>query len=178
MRYFIDSEFSERGPKHPIELISIAIVAEDGREFYAINSAWYGFLAHRRASKWVQENVLSHLPTGADMNMSSGGSPRMAWEGRQRMSISEIRKEILAFIGDDEKPEFWGHYADYDWVVFCQIFGAMIDLPRGWPMYCKDLKQLVDEKGNPDLPTMPFAIEHHALYDAREIKYRYEWLQA
>ncbi|MFA5377755.1 MAG: 3'-5' exoribonuclease [Dehalococcoidia bacterium] len=176
MKYFIDSEFSERGPKHPVELISIAIVAEDGREFYAINDAWYGFLAHRRASKWVQDNVLSHLPADADTDVSNGGSPRMAWEGSRRMPISQIREEILAFVGNDPKPEFWGYYADYDWVAFCQIFGAMIDLPTGWPMYCRDLKQICDERGNPTLPDMPNCIEHHALYDAREIKYRYDWL--
>ncbi len=178
MKYFIDSEFSERGPKHPIELISIAIVAEDGREFYAINRAWYGFMAHRRASKWVQDHVLSHLPNGSNSNVSSGGSPRMAREAEGIMSLDAIRKEILDFIGNDPSPEFWGYYADYDWVVFCQIFGAMIDLPKGWPMFCMDLKQLCQEKGNRKLPDMPNSIEHHALYDARETKYRYEWLVA
>jgi len=30
MKYFIDTEFSEMGSNHPITLISIAIVAEDG----------------------------------------------------------------------------------------------------------------------------------------------------
>ena len=110
------------------------------------------------------------------MNMSAGGSPRMAWEGSRRMSLSEIRDEILEFVGADPSPEFWGYYADYDWVVFCQIFGAMIDLPKGWPMYCRDLKQLADEKGNPKLPALANTIEHHALYDARETKMRYEWL--
>ena len=100
----------------------------------------------------------------------------MAWEGSRRMPISQIKREILDFIGADPSPEFWGYYADYDWVVFCQIFGAMIDLPKGWPMYCRDLKQLCDEKGNPKLPDMPNSIEHHALYDALETKYRYDWL--
>lgn len=176
MKYFIDTEFSERGPRYPIELISIGIVAEDGREFYAINSAWYGFMAHRRASKWVRDNVLSLLPRGEDMNMTCGGSPRMSWEGSRRMSVSEMKDDILDFIGDDPSPEFWGYYADYDWVVFCQIFGAMSDLPKGWPMYCRDLKQLCDERGNPKLPDMPNSIEHHALYDALETKYRYDWL--
>lgn len=51
------------------------------------------------------------------------------------------------------QPEFYAYYADYDWVVFCWLFGRMIDLPKGFPMYCKDLKQLVDEhfKINRDL---------------------------
>ena len=44
------------------------------------------------------------------------------------------------------QPEFYAYYADYDWVVFCWLFGRMGDLPKGFPMYCKDLKQMLDEK--------------------------------
>lgn len=43
-------------------------------------------------------------------------------------------------------PQFYGYYSDYDWVVFCWLFGKMIDLPKGFPMYCIDLKQILDEK--------------------------------
>lgn len=43
-------------------------------------------------------------------------------------------------------PVFYGYYADYDWVLFCSLYGTMIDLPKGFPMYCKDLKQMLDEK--------------------------------
>lgn len=42
------------------------------------------------------------------------------------------------------EPEFYGYYCDYDWVVFCSLFGKMINLPEGFPMYCKDLKQMLD----------------------------------
>lgn len=35
MKYFFDTEFHEDG--RTIDLISIGIVAEDGREYYAIN---------------------------------------------------------------------------------------------------------------------------------------------
>jgi hypothetical protein len=42
-------------------------------------------------------------------------------------------------------PEFYAYYADYDWVAFCWLFGRMIDLPDGFPMYCRDLKQMLDE---------------------------------
>jgi len=43
-------------------------------------------------------------------------------------------------------PEFYAYYCSYDWVAFCWIFGKMIDLPKGFPMYCNDLKQTFDEK--------------------------------
>lgn len=36
MRYFIDTEFIEK--PNTIDLISIAIIAEDGRELYLISS--------------------------------------------------------------------------------------------------------------------------------------------
>src|SRR5258708_2885453 len=55
MRYWMDCEFIEDG--HTIELISIGIVAEDGREYYAQS----GEFDRRNASDWVKENVLSHL---------------------------------------------------------------------------------------------------------------------
>lgn len=46
---------------------------------------------------------------------------------------------------DQSRPVFHAYYGDYDWVVFCWIFGRMIDLPDGFPMYCRDLKQMFDE---------------------------------
>ena len=46
----------------------------------------------------------------------------------------------------DDSPKFYAYYAGYDWVVFCWLFGKMIDLPKGFPMYCIDLKQSLDEK--------------------------------
>lgn len=143
MKYFIDTEFSERGARFPAELISIGIVAEDGREFYA-HSASYDIGG---CSEWVQENVLPHV------------------QGEPTMSLWSIAESIKIFVGSTE-PEFWGYYADYDWVVFAQIFGTMMDLPSGWPMYCRDIKQWCDQLGNPKLPEQS-STEHNALHDAR-----------
>lgn len=67
--------------------------------------------------------------------------------------------------------EFYGYYADYDWVVFCQLFGRMVDLPEGFPYYCRDLKQTMDElglDGDWKKTNCPDPVnEHHALVDAR-----------
>ena len=56
MRYFYDTEFIEDGST--IELVSIGIVAEDGREFYAVSTEFNA----SNANEWVRENVLSKLP--------------------------------------------------------------------------------------------------------------------
>lgn len=152
MKYFLDTEFIESGPYYSIALLSIGIVAEDGREFYAVNRE----ADRNRASDWVKENVLPHL----------GDTTPQA--------LATIGYMIQKFVGEDE-PEFWGYYADYDWVVFCQIFGAMINLPKGWPMFCRDIKQAAMELGNPKLPTQE-SVEHNALSDARWNKLAYEFL--
>jgi hypothetical protein len=69
---------------------------------------------------------------------------------------------IQVWVGPE--PEFWAYYADYDWVALCQLYGTMMDLPKGWPMYCRDLKQVADERGA-TLPPQQ-GTEHHALADA------------
>lgn len=139
MRFWFDTEFYEDG--RCIQLISIGIVAADGRTYYAETTQ---SRALANASDWLAENVKPHL-TGAITL-------------RDRM-----RADIVTFMGD--KPEIWAYYADYDWVVLCQLFGRMIDLPEGWPMYCRDIKQLADDLGNPKLPPQATAA-HNALNDA------------
>lgn len=73
-------------------------------------------------------------------------------------------------------PEFYGYYCDYDWVAFRWLFGRMIDLPSGFPMYCIDLKQKLDEKSKTFMPMEDLKAlkdypkqtnEHNALADAR-----------
>lgn len=62
-------------------------------------------------------------------------------------NISEFYNRTKKYGWKTETPiEFYGYYSDYDWVLFCSLFGRMIDLPKGFPMYCIDLKQSLDEK--------------------------------
>lgn len=44
--------------------------------------------------------------------------------------------------------ELYGYYSAYDHVCLAWLFGKMIDLPDGFPMYTNDLKQMFDEKQN------------------------------
>lgn len=166
MKYFYDTEFIEDG--RTIDLISIAIVAEDGREYYAISKEF----KPRKASKWVKENVLNHLPP---RRPSFYDSPRIKGESLAWKSRKQIAQDILDFVGEDS-PEFWAYYADYDHVALCQLFGRMIDLPTHFPMYTRDLKQLLDDRGNPKMPKPKD--EHQALSDARWVKEVYDTIKA
>jgi hypothetical protein len=157
MKFFLDTEFIESGHLNPIQLVSIGVVAEDGREFYAISSQFNPDMAN----EWVRENVLAKLESPEDF---------------PRKLLKDIAAELQEFVGP-EKPEFWGYYADYDWVVVAQMFGRMVDLPKGWPMYCRDIKQLAVELGDPKLPEQGKG-EHNALADAQWNKVAYEFLMA
>lgn len=212
MKYFFDTEFIEDISKwtlaknrHFIDLISIGIVAEDGREYYAISKDFNP----DDASQWVKENVLYPImvENGYTKNLSNLhgklGYSRSAIKDIQKRkgkSNKQIAVEIAAFVNEglevvidkvtradcwNEKfyqnefayikrhntfipetiyssgfnndgyarnkkiiynqPVFYGYFADYDWVLFCSLYGKMIDLPKGFPMYCRDLKQMLDE---------------------------------
>lgn len=155
MRYFLDTEFIENG--ETVDLISIGIVAEDGRNLYLKNME----CDFSKANQWVQDNVFPHLDD-FDLDTRQPGGTTSYWSTRD-----QIKREIIAFIGDDPTPQFWGYYADYDWVVLCQLLGRMIDLPESWPMFCRDIKQLAKQLGNPDLHALISNVEeHNALADA------------
>ncbi len=140
-------------------------MAEDGREYYAQNLD----CDLTRANQWVRFNVIPHLtPFSTDDLDESRRVWRYSWQ---------IAADIRAFVDPDTygKPQFWGYFADYDWVVLCQLFGTMTDLPKGWPMYCRDIKQWCDELGNPKLPEQDKG-KHHALADARWNRRAWEFL--
>lgn len=184
MNYYLDTEFIEgfkkpipflptigkwNKPEFFIQLVSIGIVAEDGREYYAISNEFNPKLA----DEWVKENVLkpiheeleakrylkmSQIPVlyGSEMKYSIKNFKKLLkWSAK---SNQEIKMNIVKFMGggiDSDQidvlyvpsdTQVYAYYADYDWVVFCSLFGRMIDLPSGMPMFCRDLKQMLDEK--------------------------------
>jgi hypothetical protein len=236
MRYFLDTEFQEGFYKplfgrrrHFIDLISIALVAEDGREYYAVSKEFN--LKSVWKDEWLRENVLRALYE--DLWLRTGIYCRtyhpdliqpftrqtlqnlIGWYGRTNQ---QIKNEIVQFVCPyvlaseyadmcsidqgmeyylkENPPEFWADYADYDWVLFCSLFGRMIDLPKGFPMYCRDLKQVADDivkaswekvkdstwghigidkvSKMPGYPQNPN--QHHALWDARYDRDKYKFL--
>lgn len=156
-KFFVDTEFSERGRSHPITLISLGAVSEYGDEFYAVSSDF----KEEDCSDWLKANVLPHLGDA------------------KRIPLRDIAVKFFHWVElvstQNTRPAFWGYYADYDWVVIAQMFGTMMDLPKGWPMYCRDLKQWCDQLGNPELPKQT-STEHNALADAQWNKVAYAFL--
>ena len=165
MKYFFDTEFCEK--PNTIEFISIGIISEDGRNFYAENSE----ADLSKCNDWVKKNVIPKLTYKNLTPIIKSQSNVVTMCG----DTKQIKKELLKFINCN-KPEFWAYFADYDWVVFCWIFGSMIDLPEHFPMYCKDLKQLADFLGDPKFRELSDNTEHNALEDAIWNRDYYEFL--
>lgn len=195
MKYFFDTEFIEgfRKPlfgkrSHFIDLISIGIVAENGKKFYQISCEYN----YNDADDWVKENVILPLylqtVSGDARNRFTVENFHKFYGLTNKQKADAVKEFVYQTSGinnhdtienwDEVKSkfplEFYAYYADYDWVVFCSLFGRMIDLPKGFPMYCKDLKQYFDDaqitqrydlKQQPNYPKQDN--EHNALDDAK-----------
>ena len=127
MKYWIDTEFIAR--PFTVDLVSIGVVAEDGREVYAESSEadW------SKASPWTLENVRPQL-------------------GGKGMSLENISYALRNFTDHDEEPVFWGYFPAYDWVALVGLFGGLEELPFHYPQLCLDIKQWAIELGDPELP--------------------------
>jgi hypothetical protein len=151
MKYWFDTEFIDGGVK--IDLISLGIISEDNRTFYAVSNecSW------KTACPWVQANVLRQINAG---------------EG---ISREKIKEGLLEFLKDDPSPIFWAWYGAYDWVALSQLFGRMLDVPNNWPHFVMDVKQLAIGRGILGIPAQE-TMKHHALNDAVWTKECYEYI--
>ena len=111
MKYFLDTEFIEY--PNSIELISIGIVSEDGREYYAISSEYN----YDNASKWVKDNVIKPIYKEVYENVTTNKYKIEKFHKYEGKPIKQIAKEVEEFVGFPDypkgKPEFWGYFCDY-----------------------------------------------------------------
>jgi hypothetical protein len=169
-----DTEFLEDGKT--IELISIGMVAEDGRELYAVNADMP--VRRIRKNPWLMANVAPALPKAhGDARLYQPRRWLFNYSDPSVYKRSQIADKVRRFIQATPDPQLWADWGAYDHVVLCQLWGRMIDLPEGVPMWTHDLRQEIERHGNPEIPPMPRATEHNALSDAREVAYRLGWLR-
>lgn len=159
MRYYYDTEFLEDGVT--VELISIGIVCEDGREYYVVSSEmpWERIVQH----EWLMQNVVPSLPLKQGWDV-----PLLDFTDPSVKSRQDIRREIVSFfIAGDAPVELWAWYGAYDHICLARLFGRMIDMPRLVPHWTNDLRQETERLGLYQQLPVQGPGEHNALEDAR-----------
>lgn len=189
MKIFYDTEFVDDG--ETIELVSIGMVAEDGREYYAVSN---DFATSKKSLKKFAENefLMEHVFRGLPqvhgdarhlaLSCAEGGFKATVLRRKPEQwrylkyllaigdpvfkSLDTIAHQVMWFISDTPDVELWAYYSAYDHVAYAQLFGKMVDLPEVCPMFTNDLKQECNRLGNPRLPQQEKG-KHNALEDAR-----------
>ena len=86
----------------------------------------------------------------SDHSPSASGIPYFQASKNASRYLITAKTAVLSFMGFEgmdgsvgvpsSKPVIYSYFASYDWVAFAQLFGRMIDLPEGMPMYPLYLK--------------------------------------
>lgn len=141
MRLFLDCEFTRLTAA--AKLISLALVAEDGREFYVeLLDAW----REEDCSDFVKAIVLPQL-----------------WGERYSLATAEAKSSLLRFLTSfKNEVEIVTDAPLYDWELFCDLVYEDGHWPRIVRNYPTDATALVPTSEGEELP-------HHALLDARII---------
>ncbi|MCO6011538.1 3'-5' exoribonuclease [Actinoallomurus purpureus] len=171
MRIYMDWEFLEDG--ETIAPISVALVREDGREYYAVNAdmPWSRIMRH----DWLRANVVPSLPIVKHDGIRPFRKPFLDRTHPDVKHIDQIAAEVHRFIVDTPSVELWGWYSAYDHVCLAWLYGPMSDLPTGIPMWTNDVRQEHLRLGEPQMPEQESGV-HNALADARHIKVMAEFL--
>ncbi len=148
MRLFFDTEFTQFLPRH-FELISIAVVADDGGEFYAEICDF----DRSKCSPFVRRFVLPKLDRAPGRSMPK----------------TQAREELLAWLAGYKEHSPVLSF-DYDGGLHLASH-LLIELPE-WLGYENVFMQLSKKRIQQYLAESHAPI-HHGLHDARAIRYAY-----
>ena len=177
MKLFLDTEFT--GLHQNTTLISLALVSECGKTFYAEFTDY----DRKQVDEWMQQNILDNLilpdvPYGMPFHATASGL-----ELTIKSHKAVIRNCLEEWLAQFDNVEIWGDCLAYDWVLFINLFGSAFDIPKNvyYLPFC--LVTFLKIKGyDPDISREAFignSIEgekHNALYDAKVIKACFEKL--
>ncbi len=143
LRFFLDTEFQENGYGHPIDMISIGLIADHGNddvsELYLENTDF----EWRDAKEWHRQNLRPALTQAPNTGYAARQMATVlrGWvDGQCRRRQVKVVNDALAL--SDPKvipaaqivvPQFFGWYCAYDWTLVGTLFGKLMDVPARWP---------------------------------------------
>src|ERR1035437_8237030 len=117
VRLFFDTEFT--GLHQNTTLISIGIISEDGKAYFYAELDDYD---KSQVDDWVKENVIKNLVSN---------KPEMSKnlvKGNKEHVRAKLEEFLASFKG--KTIEFWADVLAYDWVLFCELFGGAMNIPK------------------------------------------------
>jgi len=177
-KLFIDFEFT--GLVKQTTPISLGIAAEDGRCFYAEFTDYDKSMC----DTWIETNVIQHL--GLEENAAWPGGVKIkshfiassqasVFIGSKEHVTSKLLLWLEAFYPGQEF-EIWLDTGAYDWVLFCDLFGGALYVPKNIFYIPFDIATLMRDKlVDPDISRQEYAGMgkgplHNALWDAMLIR--------
>lgn len=185
-KIFFDTEFT--GLHQDTTLISIGIITDEGKTFYAELTDY----SKNQCDKWIDDNVIKNL-YNTDKSIKQFDEFIMKKPSDVNINDKEIYvicnmkelKDILSkWLDQYKKIEVWSDCLSYDWVLFNQIFGHAFELPKNIYYIPFDICTLFKMKDiDPDISREKFAEiskkdikKHNSLFDAKIIKICYDKL--
>lgn len=178
MNLYFDTEFT--GLHKDTTLISIGIISEDGRTFYA-EFTDYNVI---QLNDWMYTNVINNLLL--EPTQENGRIDMIDKEGTCFNVIGNKRYVKCAleyWLTQFNDVEFWSDCLAYDWVLFNDLFDHAFNIPKNVYYIPFDICTLFKIKNvDPDISREEFidnSIEgkkHNSLYDAKVIKACYNKL--
>jgi len=160
-----DFEFLENGIT--IKPISIGMVTDKGDRYYAIFNDMET-MNRAYTNKWLTDNVLSKLPLFMDYDGDLVWDMSHADYDKVKPAY-EIADDVKHFIRNQTDPKLWAYYGAYDHVCYAQLYGTMMNLPTGFPMWTHEIMQEIEreQERNPHwTPKEQSGGLHNALEDA------------
>ncbi|MEL6867854.1 MAG: 3'-5' exoribonuclease [Bacteroidota bacterium] len=169
----MDTEFT--GLHQQTTLISIGLVTDQQESFYAEFTDY----DPEQVGDWIQANVIEQLQFQEKPNNYFEKIADKHW--RVKGNTAWIKTYLIDFLSAFEAVEIWADNLAYDWVLFCQLFGHGLNIPKQVHYIPFDLSTLFKVKGiDPDIKREDFVAEelsledvankHNALWDATIIR--------
>ena len=177
MNLYFDTEFT--GLHKDTTLISIGIISEDNKIFYAELTDY----DETQINEWIKDNVINNLIL-LNLGFTDGYLPPsnkewMLVRGDTKTVANELKKWLSQF----DEIEIWSDCLAYDWVLFNHLFSHAFNLPKNIYYIPFDICTLFKIKGiDPDISREEFinnsvkGEKHNSLYDAKVIKACYDKL--
>lgn len=177
MKLFFDAEFT--GLRKDTTLISIGIVSEDNRQFYAELTDYNKELCN----SWIKENVIKHLVCE---------NPESLYVPNYHIGTKDdIATALKIWLKQFDYIEFVSDVCHYDFVLLIDLFGTAFDLPESVCPSCYDINQdiarqysvIQKEAFNMSREDILYnnwkdskvkGEKHNALYDAKVIRELYQ----